>query len=167
METIFNRRSVRKFSDKDISVEDLTKILKAGMRAPSAGNEQSWELIVTRDRSKMREIIKSNQYAQMLEQANATIVVCGDVNQQKYPYDFWVQDCSACTQNILLEAKYLGIGSVWIGTYPVEERVNAIREIFGLPEGVIPLSVVALGYPIDEIKPMDTFNEDKIHYEIW
>ncbi len=167
METIFNRRSIRSFSDKKIADEDLTKILKAGMRAPSAGNEQPWEFIVTKDRNIMLEISQPNPYAKMLEHADTAIIVCGDVNQQKYPFDFWIQDCSAATQNILLEAKYLGIGSVWIGTYPVDERVESIKQIFGLPENVIPFSVIALGYPKEEAKPLDTFREDKIHFEKW
>lgn len=167
MDTILKRRSVRSYDSKEISKEDLNKILKAGMRAPSAGNEQVWEFVVTKDRSKMLEIIELSPYAKMLETADSIIVVCGDIQKQKYPYDFWIQDCSACTQNMLLQATDLGIGSVWVGIYPIEERVKGVQKIFELPENVVPLSVVSLGYPKKEYEQLDTFVEEKIHYDKW
>lgn len=167
MDAIFNRRSVRSYSEKEISKEDIEKILKAGMKAPSAGNEQVWEFIVTKDRSKMLEITSFNPYAKMLETSESIIVVCGDVNKQKYPQDFWIQDCSACTQNMLLEATHLGIGSVWVGIYPIEERILGVQKIFNLPENVKPLCVVSLGYPKKEYERVDTFVPEKVHYDTW
>lgn len=167
MEAIFSRRSVRQFTNERISAEKIEMILKAAMRAPSAGNEKPWEFIVVTQQEIKEKMAQSNPYAKMIEKASHAIVVCGDLNKQRFDYDFWVQDCSAATQNILLEATYLGIGTVWIGTYPIKERVEDIQAILNLPESVVPLSVVALGYPAEKSEGIDTFNPERIHNEKW
>lgn len=150
LKMIYTRRSIRVYSDRQISDEDIEKILKAAMLAPSAGNEQPWHFIVVRDREMLKKMSEAFTFGQMLPNASAAIVVCADPKLSKYPYDMWVQDCSAATENILLAARCLGIGSVWLGVYPREERMKALRELLGIPENIVVFSVVSLGYPKDE-----------------
>ncbi|AAB88993.1 MULTISPECIES: nitroreductase family protein [Archaeoglobus] len=170
LKMIYTRRSIRVYSDRQISDEDIEKILKAAMLAPSAGNEQPWHFIVVRDREMLKKMSEAFTFGQMLPNASAAIVVCADPKLSKYPYDMWVQDCSAATENILLAARCLGIGSVWLGVYPREERMKALRELLGIPENIVVFSVVSLGYPKDEkdfYEADDRFNPDRIHREKW
>jgi nitroreductase len=167
MNAIFERRSIRKFLDTDIKDTDITTLLKAAMRAPSAGNEQPWEFIVIKNPETMIKITEFHPYASMLHHCKCAIIVCGNVERQKFDYNFWVQDCSAATQNILVEATHLGLGSVWLGVHPIVERVTGIQTIFHLPKEIIPLNVIALGYPEIMPKEIDTYNESFIHYEKW
>lgn len=168
MNEIFNRRSVRKYLPDDaVSDSDIIELLRAAMRAPSAGNEQPWEFVVLRDRETISSVIEFHPYAAFLKQTPCLIVICGDINSQKYEYDFWTQDCSAATQNLLLEATHLGLGAVWLGIHPVPERVEGMSKLLQLPENVIPFSAVSVGHPVTKPKPLDTFKEDKIHFETW
>ena len=116
------------------------------MAAPSAGNQQPWEFILIRDKNILADITKVHPYSQMLKEAQLAIVVCADLDKEKNP-GYWVQDCSAATENIIIEAQHLGIGSVWLGVYPRDDRVKGIKELLNLPVRVIPLSIVSLGYP--------------------
>lgn len=166
MNEIFTRRSIRKYTTQDISEEIIEKIIKAGMAAPSAGNEQPWHFIVINDKSILKEIPKFHPYSQMLNEAGYAIVVCGDESLQRHE-GFWVQDCSAATQNMLLMAEELGLGSVWLGVYPVEERVKPLQDLLGLPESVIPFSILPLGYPAEWKEPADRFDKNRIHKNKW
>lgn len=170
LKMIYTRRSIRVYSDRQISDEDIEKILKAAMLAPSAGNEQPWHFIVVRDKEMLKKMSEAFTFGQMLPNASAAIVVCADPKLSKYPYEMWVQDCSAATENILLAARCLGIGSVWLGVYPREERMKALRELLGIPENIVVFSVVSLGYPRDYkdfYEADDRFNPDRIHREKW
>lgn len=167
MKTILERRSVRNYTEELVSMDDLTALLKAGMRAPSAGNAQPWEFIVIQKRQCLLELKNILPYGKCLEQAPLAIVVCGNKAYQKYEYDFWVQDCSASIQNILLEATYLQLGAVWLGCYPIEERVQQVQELLGLPKEIIPLGVVSIGHPKIIPAPIDTYKEERIHFEAW
>lgn len=170
LEIIYTRRSVRTYSDKEIQDEEIRKILKAAMQAPSAGNEQPWHFIVVRDKEKLRKMSEAFTFGQMLPNASAAIVVCADPKLSKYPYEMWVQDCSAATQNILIAARCLGIGSVWLGVYPREERMANLRKILQIPDDIVVFSVVSLGYPKSEnefYEAADRFREDRIHVEMW
>lgn len=166
MHEIFKRRSIRKYLDKPVAKEDIDDLLRAAMAAPSAGNEQPWEFIIVDDKNILKRIADVHPYAKMLYEAPVAIVVCGDLNKEKYK-GFWVQDCSAATQNILLEATDKGLGTVWIGVYPDETRVKDISNIFGIPSNVVPLSIVAVGYPDQEMQEVDRFDPQKIHYNKW
>lgn len=166
MHEIFKRRSIRKYLDKPVAKEDIDDLLRAAMAAPSAGNEQPWEFIVVDDKNVLKRIADVHPYAKMLYEAPVAIVVCGDLNKEKYK-GFWVQDCSAATQNILLEATDKGLGTVGIGVYPDDTRVKDISNIFGIPSNVIPLSIVAVGYPAQEMQEVDRFDPQKIHYNKW
>jgi nitroreductase len=166
MKAIFTRRSIRKYLDQNISEEMIYQLIKAAMAAPSAGNEQPWHFIVIKDRSTLEQIPKFHPYAKMLMQAACAIVVCGDSSLEKYS-GYWVQDCSAATQNILLAAEELGIGSVWLGVMPDQDRVIPLKQLLNLPETVTPLSLVSLGYPAESKPPVDRFDVTRIHINKW
>lgn len=166
MESIFNRRSIRKYTDKLVSEELIEKVLRAAMAAPSAGNEQPWHFIVINNKNIMEDITNVHPYSQMLKQASHAIVVCGDLSLQKYD-GYWVQDCSAAMQNMLIMAEELGLGAVWLGVYPSEDRVESIKELLNIPQNVIPLSIMSLGYPAETKEPSNRFNPSRIHKEKW
>lgn len=137
-------------------------ILKAAMAAPSANNRQPWYFIVVDDRDKMLEITKHHPYSNMLHTASACIVVVGDTST-----DYWVQDCSAATENMLLAIANIGLGGVWLGIYPRKERVDALREIFNIPEHMTPLCVVAVGVPDEKKERVDRFDPNRIYKNSW
>lgn len=166
MNAIFNRRSIRKYTKQEISEEIIEKILRAAMAAPSAGNEQPWHFVVIKDKDILYSIPKFHPYSHMLREADCAIVVCCDLVLETNK-GFWVQDCSAATENILIEATELGIGSVWLGVYPDKDRVKPVQALLGLPETVIPLCIVALGYPTDSKAPVDRFNAARVHRDKW
>lgn len=167
MEAILRRRSIRKFTDEEVSNQDLMDLLQAAMAAPSAGNEQPWHFIIIKDKQIFEEIPKFHEYSAMLKYTSAAIVVCGDPTLQKYNADFWVQDCSAATQNILIAAQAKGLGTVWLGIYPIEERVTKLQDLLGLPEHVIPLAIIPVGHPAEERSPSNRFKEARIRYNHW
>lgn len=167
MKEIFERRSVRTYTGRDITPDEEERLLRAGMQAPSAGNEQPWHFVVIRSRDTMQKINESQPYAKMLEKAPLCIAVCGDRRAQRFSYDFWVQDCSAAIQNMLLEAEHLGLGGVWMGVYPVPERVSNISALLGLPEDVLPLGLLAFGQPAVHPEPADRFLPERVHKETW
>jgi len=166
LEAIFNRRSIRSYLSKDIPNELLDLLLKAAMYAPSARNTQSWQFMVIRERRLLDAVMKVHPYAAMLKEAPLAILVCGDKNAE--PDEAYLnQNCSAATQNILLAAYSLGLGTVWLGVYPRKERVEGIRGVFDLPDHIVPVTLIAAGYP-NEVKPMpERFVPEKIHLNTW
>lgn len=166
MKEIFSRRSIRKFTQEPVTEQEREKLLRAAMNAPSACNEQPWEFVVVRNREVMQEIRKLHIYFGPLDTADCAIVVCGNLKREVAP-GFWVQDCSAAMQNLLLEAEYLGLGAVWMGVYPIEARVESVKEILSLPESVIPLGIAAVGRPAIEVEPADRYQPDRIHQDKW
>ncbi len=163
---LLDRRSIRKFSSKPVDKNHLEAMLEAAMYAPSARNYQPWHFVVVTDRSRLDRLAEIHPYASMLNTATAAILVCGD--QQKESMDAYnAINGSAATQNILLSAFGMGIGSCWLGVYPREQRMKEIGEYLGLPGHILPVSLIALGYP-DERKPRpDRFDPVRIHYEEW
>lgn len=166
METIYKRRSIRKYTNREVADTDIESMISAGMAAPSAGNQQPWEFIIAKDRKTLEKITDIHPYSEMLNQASAAIIVCADLSREKHK-GYWVQDCAAATQNILLEATSKGIGTVWLGVYPRQDRVKGIKRLFGLPEKVIPLCVISVGYPAEEKGESDRFDKKRIHRERW
>lgn len=166
MKEIFERRSIREYTDKPISDENVEKLLRAAMAAPSAGNQQPWEFVVIRDKKYLEDITKFHPFSQMLKESQLAIAVCADLNREQHE-GYWQQDCAAATQNILLEAQYLGIGSVWLGVYPVEERVKRLKELLVLPERVIPMALVSLGYPAENKGPSERYDKARVHINKW
>ena len=166
IKTIITRRSIRHYSDSPVTDEEVTAILTAAMSAPSAGNEQPWEFIIIRDKKTLSSITKIHPYAQMLEEASVAITVCGDILKEKHQ-GFWVQDCSAATQNILLAAHALGLGAVWLGIHPIKERVDGIAKLLHLPSNIVSLSLVPVGHPDEEKVPANRFDSSRLHHEKW
>ena len=166
MKEIFERRSIRKYSKLPISDDDIEKLLRAAMAAPSAGNQQPWEFIIIKDKKLLTDITKVHPYSQMLKEASVAIVVSADLDKEKH-VGYWVQDCSAATENILIEAQHLGLGSVWLGVYPREGRVKGLKELLNLPVRVMPLSIVSLGYSEEKKEPSDRYDKLRIHINKW
>jgi nitroreductase len=133
------------------------------MAAPSASNAQPWHFVVVSDRRQLDALAAVLTNGQMLRQAPLAIVVCGEPARS----DYWVQDCSAATENILLAAHALGLGGVWLGVYPRADRVTAVSEVADLPAHIIPLCVLSLGFPAEEKAPADRYNEARVHRERW
>lgn len=170
IQAIMSRISVRKYSDKAISDEALQAILEAGMSGPSCVNARDWSFIVVRDAETLNKMADANgRPAEPLRKAKLGILVCGDLERafQGAP-DYWVIDGSIAAQNMILAAQALGIGSVWLGTWPQMNRVKAQADLFHLPETIVPHSVIAFGYPA-KVADNDklAFEPDRVHYEKW
>lgn len=166
MDAIFGRRSIRKYTDKNILDEDLRLILDAGMCAPSAGNEKPWHFIVAKNKDKLAQLANVHEYSLMIANCNTAIIVLGDTDQEVHK-GMWVQDCSACIENMLIMATSLGIGSVWVGVHPVEKRETFIRNMYGLPQNIIPFAVVSLGYPEHQKEGGSRYDGTRVHFERW
>jgi nitroreductase len=165
---IYTRRSVRLFTGDAIAYEDLMSILRAGMSAPSAVNVQPWAFIAVTKRETLDELCDKLPYAKMLDKAGAAISVCGIPDKDEvYSRKYWVMDCSAATENILLAAHALSLGAVWTAVYPDEEKVRSVRKILHVPENIIPLNVIPIGVPKGTGTVIDKFREENIHREKW
>jgi nitroreductase len=169
IDIIHKRKSVRSYTDKKVSQEDLLKLVKAGMAAPTAVNKQPWAFIAIDNREVLDQLAEGLPYAKMLKKATAAIVVCGDTDKALEGWEeiFWVQDCSAATQNILLAAESIGLGAVWTAAYPAEDRMQTVIDILNLPKHIIPLNVIPIGYPKGEQKPKNKWKEENIHWQKW
>ena len=166
LKPILERRSHRAYSDKPIPEEVVTNILKAGMFAPSAMNSQPWEFLIMKDDEKRTKVSDLVPYWSMLKKAPlAILVLANTANYRASTKEFIVQDCAASTQNILLAAQAQGLGGVWLGLYPKEDRMAKISKIYNIPEHVQPFSITAMGYPYRELRPHRTFKEEKVHID--
>ena len=166
LNAIFTRRSIRKFKKKQVPQDKLRAILKAGMYAPSARNQQPWHFIVVDDPKIKEEVMNAHPYASMLAEAPLAILVCGDTRLEKSP-GYWSIDCSAATQNMLLAAHATGIGSVWLGVHPRVGRKDAMRKIFQLPGHIEPFALIALGYPGEKKETPARWKEERTHFNCW
>jgi nitroreductase len=166
IDAILTRRSIRRYGDEPLPDLVIFELLRAAMAAPSAGNEQPWHFIIIKDRDALDRITQIHPYAQMLKEAPMAVLVCGDLELERHK-GFWVQDCSAATQNILIAARAKDLGAVWLGVYPREDRVNGLRRLLDIPDGIVPFALIALGYPAEEKRREDRYNVDRIHLERW
>ena len=166
IETIMTRTSIRSFTDRAVAADTIEMLLRAGMAAPTAVNLQPWHYVVVNDRAKLDELASNGRQSKMLQESPLAIVVCGDMNKamQGPGQAFWVQDCSAATENILLAAHALGLGAVWTGCYPIEERMTMVTQVLGLPEHIIPLCVIVMGYPAENPQPKDKWKPENVSY---
>lgn len=169
LETIMQRKSVRSYTDRPVTRQQLMRILRAGMAAPTAGNRQPWAFVVVTDRKTLDSLANELPYAKMLKEAPAAIVVCGvpKWGLKGKAAVYWVQDCSAVSENILLAVESMNLGAVWTGVYPIEERIKTVREILRIPGDVIPLNVIAIGRPKGNPKPKNKWKPDRIHWGKW
>ncbi len=170
LDAIKNRISVREYSDKEIGDEELHIILEAGMSGPSCVNARDWSFIVVRDTATLNKMADANgRPAEPLRGAKLGILVCGDTGRAyKGAPDYWVVDGAIAAQNMILAAEALGIGSVWLGTWPEMDRVKRQAQLFALPESIIPHSIISFGYPAaHEDKEKLIYEADRVHYEKW
>jgi len=166
LDVIRNRRSIRKYLDEPVSLDKLDTILRAAMQSPTARNLQPWEFVVTREKSIMNKIPSVHPYSQMVPSAGAIILVCGNRKSQE-DISYLLEDCSAAVENILLETVNQGLGAVWLGVYPREDRIAGIMKLFRLPEHIVPVALVSIGVPGEEKEFEDRFDAEKVHTDIW
>jgi nitroreductase len=166
LDFLLDRRSIRRYTGQRIEQGTLEAILRAAMYAPSAVNRQPWHFVVVEDRSVMERIMEVHPHAGMLSAASHAIIVCGDEHLQ-HGDGYWVVDCGAATQNILLAAHLLGLGSCWVGLHPREDRKSAIASLLGLPAHVKPFALVALGYPAEQKPRPERFHPGKVKLNRW
>ena len=168
LDVIATRRSVRAFTGGTVSRDDLMAILKAGMAAPSAVNVQPWAFVAVTKRETLDVLCAALPYAKMLDKAGAAIVVCGLPHKDtQYSERYWLMDCSAATENILLAVHALGYGAVWTAVYADLGLVKIVREILSIPEDVIPLNVIPIGVPADNEPPIDKWRPENVRWEKW
>ena len=166
-DNIMTRTSIRQFTSEPVPAEMVEQMLRAGMAAPTAMNSQPWEFVVIDDRDTLDKLAAQLRYAKMLQQAPLAIVVCGhtkwlDREGNERENIFWVDDCSAATENILLAAHALGLGAVW--TAAKDDRGAIVADALGIPDGVQPLCVIPVGFPADNPQPKDKWKPEKIHF---
>jgi nitroreductase len=164
IKTIFSRRSIRKYTAELVSENDIRTMIEAAMAAPSASNLKPWHFVVVTNRQILDELALVHPHGKMLSQAPLCVAVCGDTTISA---SVWVQDCSAATQNLLLAATALGLGAVWLGVYPRQDRVNNIRKTLKLPDTIIPLNLISIGYPDETKEPRTQYDEQRIHHQHW
>jgi nitroreductase len=164
---IFSRRSIRKYLDRPVEKDLLVSLLKGAMAAPSARNGQPWEFVVITDPSRMQEIRSKMKYGNY--NAPAAICVCSnlEIARSRSSKNFWVQDCTAALENILITAAGLGLGTVWLGVYPKIKTVRNVRQILGIPDSVTPLALVYVGYPAEQKEPRTQFREERVHWDMY
>ncbi len=163
---IMSRRSIRTYEPRGLAPDDIDVILRAAMAAPSAGNQQPWRFVALTDRAVLDAAAETTPYGKMLREAPFALVVCADTRELKHP-GMWQQDCSAAVQNALLAANALGLGAVWLGYWPKMERVTPLKELLGMPEGVEPLAVLAVGHPAEEKPPAERYEPSFVHLNRW
>ncbi len=164
IDAIMNRRSIRKFEDRPVEHEKLESLLRAAMQAPTAKNTQCWEFLVIEDPKDKEAVSTMSPYAMCAKNAAALILVMGSYERIDHVLPIWVQDLAAATQNILTQAEAEGLGATWLGMYPFEERIEALRGYFNMDETLIPFAVVALGYKAKEKEPEDRYDPKKVHW---
>ncbi|MBC7293369.1 MAG: nitroreductase family protein [Thermoleophilia bacterium] len=160
---ILARRSVRRYTAEPVTEEQITTLLKAAMAAPSAANRRPWHFVVVTERKVLDTLAERHPYAKMLFEAPLCIAVVGEPAVS----DYWVQDCSAAAENILLAAAGMGLGSVWLGVHPRAEREQMVREVLGIPAGLVPLCLIAVGHPAEHPPARTQYDPARVHYQRW
>jgi len=160
---IFARRSIRRYTDEPVDEADIQSLLEAGMAAPSGSNRRPWHFVVVTERTTLQALAAAHPYGKMTAHAALAIAVCGDPAIS----DWWVQDCSAATENILIAAAALGLGAVWIGCHGRPEREQAIRDVLGIPRNIGVLSLLAIGHPAEEKEARTQFDPARVHRDRW
>lgn len=160
--TILSRRSIRKYTNRPVPQEVINTMLNAAMHAPTARNIQPWHFVVVDKRATLDLLAEVHPYAKMLKEATLAILVCGDKKLQEMD-GYIVQDCSAATQNILLAAHASGLGAVWLGMYPREKRMEDVGRVLNIPEHILPVSLISIGYPDESKESPERFKADRVH----
>ncbi len=168
LDNIATRTSVRDYEARPVEKEKIEKMLRAAMAAPTAMNKQPWHFVVVDQRNVLDALAGANPYAKMLKKAPLAIVVCGNTDKmiEGGGRDFWIQDASAATENLLLAAHAMGLGAVWTGAYPSEERCISISKVLSLSDNLIPLNMIVVGYPAEQPQPKQKFKEENNSYNV-
>lgn len=166
LDFILDRRSIRRFTDQKINKGQIKSILTAAMYAPSAVNMQPWHFVVIDEPALMEKVMEIHPHARMLRSASHAVVICGDELLQ-HGDGYWVVDCGAATQNLLLAAQTMGLGTCWVGIHPREERKSAFSRLLKLPSHVRPFALVALGYPEESKARPERFHAGKVKHNGW
>ena len=168
IDNLYARRSIRSFTSEPVSQDQIDTLLRAAMAAPSAGNRKPWHFVVVTDAGVRAALAQAHPHAASIAQAPLGLVPCGDpaLGFPGRP-EYWVQDLSAATENVLLAATGMGLGSVWCGVYPVPERVQAVRRILGIPEEVTPFALVVVGHPAEQKEPRTQYDPQRVHRDRW
>lgn len=168
LDNIATRTSVRDYEARPVEKEKIEKMLRAAMATPTAMNKQPWHFVVVDQRNVLDALAGANPYAKMLKKAPLAIVVCGNTDKmiEGGGRDFWIQDASAATENLLLAAHAMGLGAVWTGAYPSEERCISISKVLSLSDNLIPLNMIVVGYPAEQPQPKQKFKEENISYNV-
>jgi nitroreductase len=164
LDVILTRRSVRKYSTASVPQESVDLLLRAAMAAPSAGDQRPWRFVVVKDKDRLQELAAAEPHGGMIARAALAVVVCADLGRVRHD-GFWVQDCSAATENLLLAAHALGLGAVWVGTYPRDDRVRSVGEVLGLRDPLLAFAVVAIGYPEESTASVDRFDPERVYVD--
>lgn len=168
LDAIHTRRSIRTYLDQPVPEELIQKLLAATMQAPSACNQQPWQFVVIDDRAILAKIPPIMPNAAMVANAPLAILVCGDLHMRVEKSEgYWVLDCAAAIENMLLAAHALGLGAVWCGVYPREKRMEGLRQLVGLPKNVIAHSLVVLGYGAEKVPAEDRYRAERVHHNQW
>lgn len=167
IENIMTRTSIRQFTAQPVSDEQVETLLRCGLAAPTAVNAQPWEFVVVRDRAILDTLGQRYPNTRISENVSVAIVPCGNLEKTFKPApDFWIQDVSAATENILLAAHAMGLGAVWTGVYPTD-KVAPVQALLNLPEHIVPLCIIPVGYPAEDPAPKDKYKPEIIHYDRW
>lgn len=168
LDNIATRTSIRDYEARPVEKEKIEKMLRAAMAAPTAMNKQPWHFVVVDQRNVLDALAGANPYAKMLKKAPLAIVVCGNTDKmiEGGGRDFWIQDASAATENLLLAAHAMGLGAVWTGAYPSEERCISISKVLSLSDNLVPLNMIVVGYPAEQPQPKQKFKEENISYNV-
>ncbi|OQB39867.1 MAG: FMN reductase (NAD(P)H) [candidate division CPR1 bacterium ADurb.Bin160] len=164
MDSIFLRRSIRRYKDKPVEKSKIEGLLRAAMQAPSAGNQQPWEFIVVENKESLKKLSEMSKYSAFLKNSPLVLVVLGNKNRMMFP-EYWQQDLGAAAENILLEAVEQGLGGVWLGAAPENDRMDFIRNVFSLPENILPFALISIGYGEDENRIIERYDESRVHFE--
>ncbi len=168
LDLLFSRRSIRSFRNADVSPETVHDILEAAMAAPSACAKDPWEFIVIRDKGMLKAVAEGLPNGKFLPDGQVGIVVCGDLDKAHgNELSYMLQDCSAAIENLLLAASALGVGTCWLGVHPRQDRVEHISKLLNLPENVLPICAIAMGYPETDITARTRFRNSAVHKETW
>ena len=169
IENIMTRTSIRKYKQQPVEDCKVETMLRAAMAAPTAVNKQPWHFVVITDKAMLGKLAGEGRRGDMLRNAPLAIVVCGDMNKALGGpmREFWVQDASAATENLLLAAHALGLGAVWTGLYPNTERAGQVAQILGMPETMMPLCTVIIGYPDEQPTPKDKWKPENVSYNVY
>lgn len=168
IDNLFARRSIRAFTPQPVQPAEVEMLLKAAMAAPSAANRKPWHFVAVTDPGVRAKLVAVHPHAKMVAESPLAIVPCGEPALSIPDHqDYWIEDLAAATENILLAATGMGLGSVWCGVYPVPERVRAVRDVLAVPEGVIPFALIAIGHPAESKEARTQYDTGRVHRDRW